>query len=395
MRYTFMNKNKEILDCEIIQMPTGQYEITKVYELKDIAYRPIHLSVKNGIIDRTSLNSWFYDRKIPASRQNIEEILEHYDIKRTDDLILKYFGLSLSDQYWFKPKELDLRWSEINFFENDFSDDIGNGLFNFNDLSLKSPDNTSDGWLKKTWKIVDGERVLFKSGSGLYKQEVFNERVAYEISKLMGFEHIPYIVTENDGEYHSACKNFINENTELISAYYVMNIDKKPNHISDFDWFIMSCEKLGIENAREKLSDILVLDYIIANTDRHYGNFGIIRNVENINEFKFAPIFDSGTSMGMNLSINKLLSNSFESRPFYKDSVKQVKLVNLEKYDFSKLKYVEDLVVDIYSENQNMEIENSDRKFYLARSVSNRIKELQQLKQQRKTIEEREEELEL
>ncbi len=40
--------------------------------------------------------------------------------------------------------------------ENTFSDDVGNILFgqkiSNNPVSLMSPDNTSDGWLKKKWK---------------------------------------------------------------------------------------------------------------------------------------------------------------------------------------------------------------------------------------------------
>ena len=37
-------------------------------------------------------------------------------------------GLSLSDQYWMKPAESNLEWKDINFFENSFSDDVGNIL---------------------------------------------------------------------------------------------------------------------------------------------------------------------------------------------------------------------------------------------------------------------------
>jgi hypothetical protein len=43
----------------------------------------------------------------------------------------KGLGLSLSDHYWFKPVKSDFTWEQVNHFDNDFSEDIGNYLFNY------------------------------------------------------------------------------------------------------------------------------------------------------------------------------------------------------------------------------------------------------------------------
>ncbi len=45
---------------------------------------------------------------------------------------------------------------------------------------------------------------------------------------------------------------------------------------------------------------MLTLDYIIANGDRHYNNFGFIRNAETLEWQGLAPIFDSGASLWHN-----------------------------------------------------------------------------------------------
>ena len=45
---------------------------------------------------------------------------------------MKCFGLSLSDQYWIKPINSKLTWDKINFFNNKFSNDIGEAFFNPN-----------------------------------------------------------------------------------------------------------------------------------------------------------------------------------------------------------------------------------------------------------------------
>ena len=43
-------------------------------------------------------------------------------------LLTRCFGQSLSDQYWISPQTGDLQWSDINFFDNPFSEDIGDVL---------------------------------------------------------------------------------------------------------------------------------------------------------------------------------------------------------------------------------------------------------------------------
>lgn len=58
-------------------------------------------------------------------------------------------GLSLSDQYWIKPYGSEIRWSDVNYFENDFSEAPVEEWMA--DVGLDSPDNTSDGVLSKRW----------------------------------------------------------------------------------------------------------------------------------------------------------------------------------------------------------------------------------------------------
>lgn len=57
------------------------------------------------------------------------------------------------------------------------------------------------------------------------------------------------------------------------------------------------CDKLGIPGMKEFIDYMLVFDYLMANTDRHFGNFGAIQNVETLEWIGPAPIFDSGTSL--------------------------------------------------------------------------------------------------
>ena len=120
-------------------------------------------------IDRGALNEWWKGRSIPASRSGIQDALTELCIPSTQLLMEKCLGFSLSDQYWICPAGSGLSWEQANFFENPFSKDVGDILFgrgaDGGNINLMSPDNTSDGWLKKKWLVLDGKRFLLKGGS--------------------------------------------------------------------------------------------------------------------------------------------------------------------------------------------------------------------------------------
>ena len=147
---------------------------------------------------------------------------------------------------------------------------------------LMSPDNTSDGWLRKKWVIMDGERCLVKGGSGAIQQEPYNEVIASRIMEKLGIPHVEYMLQIRDGLPYSVCRDFITPKTEYIPAWYLMHTKAKPNHVSLYQHYLERCEALGIPGAERMLSQQIVLDYIIANEDRHQGNFGAVRDAETL-----------------------------------------------------------------------------------------------------------------
>ena len=56
-------------------------------------------------------------------------------------------------------------------------------------------------------------------------------------------------------------------------------------------------QRLGVKNNIQMLDKMMLLDYLILNHDRHFKNFGILRNSQNLNAAEAAPIFDSGSSL--------------------------------------------------------------------------------------------------
>ena len=349
-KYILMHKDNPVAALEIDEASGVISAIGEVYAEEHI---PLGITVKRGRIERSELNDWWKGRAIPASRSGIKTVLEDLQIATTQRLLEKCLGLSLSDQYWICPQSRNLKWSEINFFENNFSDDMGNILFGkvssgemiLNDeISLMSPDNTSDGWLKKKWKIINGKRCLIKGGSGAIQQEPYNEVIASKIMERLDIPHVKYSLIMEEEYPYSICEDFITPQTELISAWYVMQTEKKPNHISVYQHYVNCCEKLGIPKIKESLDQMMVVDYLIANEDRHQNNFGVIRDVKKLNFIGSTPLFDSGTSLWFDKPTPMIgRTAKLQCKPFKNTHEEQIKLVSsFEWLDISKLNGIEE-----------------------------------------------------
>ena len=340
MKYTLMHK--EIPVCEI-DISDASFSIENIGKLYNPEHIPPGLS-DNDKINLRKFNKWYKGRSIPASRQGLNQALDIIGVTHQDELILKCYGLSLSDQYWFKPDGSDLQWKNINFFDNDFSEDVGNALFGnqseSDSFSLISPDNTSDGWLKKKWTIIDGKRCLVKSGSAPFFQEPLNEKIASIIQGRLNYmPYADYDLIFDDEQPLSVCENFITPKTELISAHSIYETLPKEKSVSSYEHFKRCCEIQGITNTEKFLNYMLVIDYIIANSDRHFRNFGVIRNAQTLEWIGFAPLFDCGTSLWFNQIAKNIKPIKYdESKPFAASHSKQIKLVtDFSWIDFSKL----------------------------------------------------------
>ena len=292
--------------------------------------------------------------------------------------MLKCFGLSLSDQYWIKPKVENLRWEDINFFHHDFSDDVGKlllgGKLDSKDLNLSSPDNTSVGNLKKRWKIVNGKRVLLKGGSNPFRQEPYNEVVASKIANELGIFVSNYSLVYVDGFPYSECEDFINDDNELVTAYQINKIIKKENNDSNYSHLLKCAHKLGINEFEDYLNKLIVFDFIIANEDRHFNNFGVIRNAKTLNFIGPAPIFDSGASFGFDKIDAEIKAFEYiEVKPFKKDIIEQLDLVtSFDWLDTNRLNNIKDMIYFWFKELESKYL-NQERIKVICDSVTIRI----------------------
>lgn len=344
MNYTLMHKELPVLDLDLDEATGSLRKLGTVYHP---AHLPLGTTDRKGQADRRALNAWWIDRSIPASRSGVRQALEMLNLPDPHLLLVRCFGLSLSDQYWVRPLGSDLSWANINFFDHPFSEDIGDVLLgkppHSAAIDFCSPDNTSDGFLKKRWKILHGKRCLLKAGSNPFLQQPFNEVIASLVAERLGIPHVPYTLLWDDGLPYSVCEDFITPDTELVSAWRVMQSFPKDNSTSVYRHYLNCCEALGIPNMAHAVNQMIVLDYLIANEDRHQNNFGLIRNANTLEWLGAAPIFDSGSSLGYDKLAPQIRSLRFaECKPFKKAHAEQLKLVtDFTWIDFDALEGIE------------------------------------------------------
>ena len=382
LKFALMHKRIQVASIELDDKTGFIQKIGEVYAPEHL---PIGVPFRKGVADRASLNEWWMDRSIPESRSGIREALETLEITNTKILLIRCYGLSLSDQYWIRPEGSDLSWDDVNFFTHPFSDDIGDILFGAarkaDELNFSSPDNTTDGFLKKRWKIIDGKRYLIKGGSNPFRQQPFNEVIATKIMERLGIPHVPYTLIWNKEAPYSVCEDFVDENTELIPAWRIMMTQKKDNSTSVYGHFVNCCEALGIKEVISFLDRMITLDYIIANEDRHFNNFGALRNAETLEWLGMAPIYDSGSSLGYDKLPGQMRSEKdVICKPFKNHHTEQLRLVrSFDWLDLSKLNDVEDIIRGVLSEDTDENYIDENRIRAVTNAVKRRIQQLEQI----------------
>ena len=108
--YVLKHKDK---DVAMIQMDTFTGRLEYVLAV----YLPEELPV-GCRADGKSLSNWWSLRAIPDSRKDLRQVLSRTGVETSQALLLRSYGLSLTDHYWVQPIDRELYWKDLNFFEN-------------------------------------------------------------------------------------------------------------------------------------------------------------------------------------------------------------------------------------------------------------------------------------
>lgn len=244
-----------------------------------------------------SLTRWLRHRTIPANRAYAQNFLSKNGLSENDFIgILQICkGLSLTDCYWVTYPNDQKTFAEVNLFDNRFSQVLSQIAFTGYGSSpaskfRSSPEFTTNGMLPKAWRRKEGKVLLYKGGtSGLANtgKEPYSEFYAAQVAEAMGIPHVTYGLSKWKGQLCSTCELFTSKDISFVPASTLISTSKISQII---DWF----DDHGWKN---DLADMLVLDAIIRNTDRHLGNFGFLVDNHTNQLLRPAPIFDNGLSL--------------------------------------------------------------------------------------------------
>lgn len=242
---------------------------------------------------------WLEKRVIPKNRQFVDEILKTLglSVNNTKGIIDVCMGLSLNDSYWVVHADFKGKFADYNLYENRFSEALSlvayTGADGSNEAFSTSPELTTNGMLRKAWRFVDNDGIyLYKGGTegaANTGNEPYSEYYACRIAKAMGLNCVQYDLEKWKGILASKCRLFTDIDTAFVPIGRILgNCTLK----KCLDYYAF----LG-EDFYEQLCSMLVFDSVIYNEDRHFGNFGVLRDNHTGQIISPAPIFDNGLSL--------------------------------------------------------------------------------------------------
>lgn len=256
-----------------------------------------------------SIESWIRQRRAPRNREYIEQLLSLYHLYDDEGYLLFTKALGLNDTFWVKRRFEPVSWETVSLFRNPFNEVVAHLAFsgdliasNFPDAS---PEFSTNGRYAKCWIREDDGIYLLKRGSdkriasnaGL---EPYSEYYAGLLARELCESSVVYQLSAYHGKLVTKCRNFCDEDTGFAPIAKVLGTGHSFKEIKQF------YDGIG---AAEQFSEMLVLDALTFNTDRHLNNFGVLFQTDTMQIIKPAPVFDN------NLSLFPFKDESFLANP--------------------------------------------------------------------------------
>lgn len=254
-----------------------------------------------GIVpDGEGLYRWLSSRLLPRDRRYAFELCASLGISTNDvqGICDVSAGLSLNDSYWVPKAEDPRPFANVNLFENGFSlllaDVAFTGAFPMGPGRYSrclTPELTTGGTLRKAWRVMsNGTRSLYKGASnGWYPGEPVSELVASVVAASCGLDAVAYDIDLWHGKLCSTCGCFCSPQVSYVPFF-------EATGITDLAGTLAYASRLG-QPSLDACCDMLILDCLIYNPDRHFNNFGLLRDSTDGGLLGFAPIFDNGRGL--------------------------------------------------------------------------------------------------
>ena len=245
------------------------------------------------------LARWLKHRMIPKNRAYVHSFLSKcgLNLNRPMNIIKVSKGLSLNDCYWIVEEGFDGTFEKLNLYDNRFSQVLALIAFTGYGSSIRTslsscPEFTTNGMLPKCWRRTDGVIKLYKGGTSGFSNtgnEPYSEYYAAQVAKTLSIDAIEYGLSKWKGELCSTCELFTSKDYSFLPVGRVVTAGGM-KAVSEY------YQMLGAKY-RDALHDMFVLDAVICNVDRHFGNFGFLVENKTNKIAAPAPLFDHGNAL--------------------------------------------------------------------------------------------------
>lgn len=258
--------------------------------------------IENASDMRSRLNNldnfyyWCSSRVLTLDRKYAKEILNSLGKKQavTDrdraDIAISYHGLSMTDVYWVQGENENLNFDEINLYSNSLANSFvdvalcGKQLTAQNSQLIDDREVAGDvgtsGIAPKAWVRKQDGIYLYKDGN---LRDVNAELIASKIIDCFDVEHIRYTADEYDGKKVTSCRLMTSVNESIVPMEYV-EIFAANNDLDKID--------LALKYDRYGYYMMNIVDYLVGNTDRHWGNWGFAVNNNDNSIIKLHALMD-------------------------------------------------------------------------------------------------------
>ncbi|MCQ2053942.1 MAG: hypothetical protein MJY82_01460 [Fibrobacter sp.] len=241
--------------------------------------------------DNKGISDWLAHRAISKNRAYANAIAAKFrkSLNRPIDILVANKGLSLDDNYNIVEDSSEAPYDELDLHHKAIDNRLAILALSgktFKGLCAKpSPELTTQGNTPKCWIRKNGKLILLKSNS--LGNEVFSEFYAGQIAEALGINAVKYGLNNHKGVLCSSCKSFTSSGVGFATIRQLL---PKATFKDIAEYYTKN------KTFKEAFKDMLILDALTLNTDRHVGNIGVLFDERN-KIIGPAPIFDNGCSL--------------------------------------------------------------------------------------------------
>ncbi len=233
---------------------------------------------------------WCASRLLTLDRSHAKAILNSVGLsqattdKERAQVALTYRCLTLTDAFWVRAKGDKVQFEEVNLYSNHLDKTFVDIALCGKQYTVQNEylarDLSTNGCFPKAWRRMGDGFQLLKDGGD---DAVDRELLASQICRCFDVAQVLYEEAEFEGERVTQSTNFTSLAHGLASMETLQIL--LTNRDTDVRKYILKLDKRNYYMMN-------IVDYLVGNTDRHWGNWGVLVDNRNNKPIRLHDLMD-------------------------------------------------------------------------------------------------------